>query len=596
MKDNARRKFVKTTTALGCSWVVGCGGGESGAAQSGSTATGASPIDPGQPPSAPTAPDPGPAAPPTSPLPAEPPLAPAPSGKFRNSQRFLFQPVRSKLIKKRLPEGQDYLWDIYGPTHTYVDFHTGWRWSRGGGDWLDLDQVRHGTRPWFAVSLDKALGNTAVAAYTGDVTVALQFVQSANRWCAFLLDSKNAARKMAGLFSDQHAPPSIDVTYSDGRTARLACRLVASRSGGSIAPATTSGEYVLPVFIEFERPAAEVKAAKFSFVITEHWSGANPSLQGFVLDPPLAPASGPTGIATTAGRLDEGIDAHPAVIGAHRYLDGRPLSDFVHDGERNYSAERNFDPAIFGNGPTDTSKFPHAGLGKWVNADPSWSVVPSSYAGEGFEPLAPGVGALRIHMAADPTVKDGSLVGYGGTLAGNGMIFLPEPLFGVLGRLFVRYYFRLGTPYAPTADRRFHVYNGPGAADWTTQAGKWGISPDHSTTYGGVSGSAGGGYGWQMRLLWADCDAGSAGPNEGGWATGFHLYDFNYRNPPGHNYGSSQTSAEERWGQRGGAAHALRRAMVLRRNRAETQYRPGTGRGLLARRRITRLDRWATRL
>lgn len=147
------------------------------------------------------------------------------------------------------------------------------------------------------------------------------------------------------------------------------------------------------------------------------------------------------------------------------------------------------------------------------------------------------------------------VVGYSGTLAGNGMIFLPESLFGRLGRIFVRYYVRIGTPYAPTANQRYEVYNNPGSSDWTTMAGKFGIGPDHTTSYGGVSGTSGGGHGWQMRLIWADCDAGTAGPDEGGWGTGFHLYDFAYNNPPGHQLGGD--SASERWGKIGGSGGVL---------------------------------------
>jgi hypothetical protein len=546
MSSNPRREFVTTAAALSCTWVAGCGGGE------GTDSTvGAAPSPPPDP--TPNPPPPAPPAPP--PLPQ--PLPASPTGKYRTGQKYLFQAVPAKLITTRLPDGRDLLWDIYGPTYTFVDFHTGWRWSKGGGDWIDRDKVRYGANPWFTVITDKVLGNTASASYTADIGTTLQFVQTENRWCAFSMVAKNASRKMAGLGNPDHAAPSIDVVYTNGQRARLACRMIAGVSGGSISPNTTSAEYNLPVFIEFDRPESAVASAQLNFVVTQHWSGANPTLQAFLLDPPVTPDVGPTGVSATAGRLDEGITDNASVIGAHRYVDGTTLADFAHNGDRNYSAERNFDPAIYGTGSTDLTKYPHAGLGKWVNADPNWSVVASSYTGEGFAPLAPGLGALRIHMPKHPTVTDGSLVGYGGTLAGNGMIFLPEHLFGLLDRIFVRYYFRLGTEPSPLVQQRYQVYNSVGAADWTTQAGKFGIGPDHTTSYGGVSGSSGGGYGWQMRLIWAECDAGTAGPDEGGWATGFHLYDFNFQNPPGHNYGQTQASADERWGQRGGSGGML---------------------------------------
>lgn len=547
-----RRRVLKTAAALSSSWisgcVTGCGGGnsqdpaEKAAALGDGTATGtgtnANAVV-GSAGGTPMA------------------LPPAVSGKYRSSQAFLFQSVPSKVIPKRLADGNDFDWDIYGPTYRFADFQTGWAWTRPGGDWLDRDQVRFGPKPWFSIPVDKVQGNASVFNYTGDVTSAVQFVQTANRWNAFLLVVKTAQRVMAGMFSKQHAAPSIEVTYSNGQTATLACRLLAVNGANNNGPSTTNEEYGLPVFIEFDRPTAAIRSARLNFVITQHWSGANPTLDGYVLDPPITQDVGQAGLATLGGRLDEGIDELPTVIGAHRYLDGLPLSDFIYAGTGNYGVERNYDPAIFGTGPTDLTKFPHAGLGKWVNSDPRWTMVESSYRGEGFEPLALGVSAVRIPMPAEPGVKDGSIVGYGGTGAANAMIFLPESEFGRLGRIFVRYYFRIGTPYAATAAKRMHVYNEPGAAVWTTMAGKFGVAPDHSTSYGGVSGSAGAGNGWSMRHSWYDCDAGTAGPDEGGWAAGFHLYDFNYKNPPGYNYGSSDSPGQQNWGQSGGLGGML---------------------------------------
>ncbi len=115
----------------------------------------------------------------------------------------------------------------------------------------------------------------------------------------------------------------------------------------------------------------------------------------------------------------------------------------------------------------------------------------------------------------------------------------------------------MGLPYKITPDKRFEVYNAPGVPVWTSMDGKFGIAPDHSTAYGGFSGSAGGGGGWQMRLAWYDCDANVGGPDEGGIAVGYHLYDFNNQNPPGYNYGSTDTVGQQNWGQRGGLGGVL---------------------------------------
>jgi len=363
---------------------------------------------------------------------------------------------------------------------------------------------------------------------------------------------------MAGLFHPQQSAPALNVTYRDGSRARLACRMLGANSAGSTGPLTTLAEVPLPVFAEFDRPTAEVLSATLSLVVTQHWSGINPVIVGYLLDPPVNAAPEQLGLASRSGIADDGITSQSAVIGAHLYRDGSRLSDFALSGPLNINAESVFDPAIYGTGSRDLNKLPHRGLGKWINPGADWELVPSSHAEDNFKPLLPGLGSLRIRMPATPGVSDGSVVGSSGTLAGNGMIYLPDELFGRLDRIFVRYYFRLGGPYKATQASRKHVYHSAGLAEWTTQAGKFGITPDHSTSWGGVSGSSGGPLGWQMRHSWYDCDAELGGPDEGGWSVGHHLYDFYYNNPKGHNYGGPDGQpTEERWGQQGGTGGML---------------------------------------
>ena len=151
-------------------------------------------------------------------------------------------------------------------------------------------------------------------------------------------------------------------------------------------------------------------------------------------------------------------------------------------------------------------------------------------------------------MPAEPGITDGSNVGYGGTLGAHSVIFLPEPDFGRLKRIFVRYYMRI-SPYTPTVAKRYNVLQS-NVPVWTDMAGKTGIAPSHVTSYGGVSGSAGGGYGWQMRLAWADCDSGQGGPDEQGISLGLHTYDFLMNNPV--RYGGLDTPKDTMFGQQGG--------------------------------------------
>ncbi|EHR71993.1 hypothetical protein BurJ1DRAFT_3178 [Burkholderiales bacterium JOSHI_001] len=475
----------------------------------------------------------------------------------RSGQRYLFQSVRRSHEPSRLPGGDDLLMDRFGPNADYVDFFCGWPWDRPGGDWLDAKSVRHGPRPWFSVPTP-ARPAAPVDTHMVDVSGALRWVQQQARWCAVLLRSPQAFRKIAGLRHPQGASPSIRVRYEDGSDARLACRLVAEARSGQ--PATALASVALPAFLEFERPDRPVKEATLWLSITEHGGDRATPLEGFLLDPPSAPSPLQQGVAASGAPLDADLIRNPSVIGVHRYVDGSRLEDFLLPERVNTLAEREFDPALWNAGPSDPGKLPHRGLGRWVNinTDPAqWSMVGSNYRAEGFEPLAAGVGAMRFTMPVPPGLQDGAVVGYGGTGAANAAIFLPEPLFGRLDRIFVRYYLRLAEPlsHAASADvrRRYQVYNGPERRlpQWTDRGGKFGITPEHTTSYGGVSGSSGMGFGWQMRLAWEECDAATAGPDEGGWRPGFHLYDFLERQPPAHRYASSERH-QMYWGQRSG--------------------------------------------
>jgi hypothetical protein len=365
--------------------------------------------------------------------------------------------------------------------------------------------------------------------------------------------TSTAPRVIAGMTHESEPAPYLIVTYQNGSQARLDCRLVAANSASSTGPTTMNSQVSLPAFTEFEPPTGVITKALLYISVTQHWSGIDPRLQGFIIDPPVNTARSQVGAAANSGKLDARLASNSTVIGVHRYVDGSVIDDFVLSEPISTGAEKSFDPAIYGTGPTDLSKLPHRGLGKFISSRNDMTLVPSNYSGEGFSPLAPGLGALRLAMPAAPGVADGSTVGYGGTLAGDAMIYLPEQLFGRLPRIFVRYYVRLGSPALVTTANRPQVYNSAGITSWTTCAGKFGITADHSTSYGGVSGSSGGGNGWQMRHAWYDCDAETGGPDEGGWAPGFHLYDFYYANPAGHNYGRMQGGkALDQWGQQGG--------------------------------------------
>lgn len=490
-------------------------------------------------------------------------LVEPPQSRYRSDQKLLFQPIARRLRKSRLPNGADLDLERFGPNHEYVDFNVGWAWDRPGGDWLDARSVRHGSVPWFKVAATAVTGAAAAAAYRVDVTAALKQVQAHGRWCAFLLRGRGAPRVIAGTHQALHHAPFIELKYANGTTARLACRTTAACAAGSNRPTTAAPDIALPAFVEFDRPAGAVALATMGFVVTQHWDGAAASIEGFIVDPPLNSDSVQQGVAATAGKLDDGLAAAPSILGVHRYVDGVQRSEFVLGERIDTNSEREFDPAIWGNGPTDPTRLPHRGLGKWVGASEGWTIIDSRHGGNGFQPLAPGLGAMRMVMPAVSGLHDGSVVGYGGSLGGHAFIFMPEPLFGRLGRIFVRHYFRIGTadgsPYNARAEDRLQVYHDEqrSSAAWTDGAGKFGIMPEHLTSYGGVSGTSGGGNGWQMRLAWADCDAWTGnGPDEGGWSVGCHLHDFQSRNPRGYSYANDPPKGVM-LGQRGGLGGIL---------------------------------------
>ncbi|MBB5204238.1 hypothetical protein HNQ51_001552 [Inhella inkyongensis] len=492
-----------------------------------------------------------------------------PGSPYRSQQRYLFQQLQQAELPSRLPGGQALPLDRYGPSADYVDAYCGWTWERRGGDWIDAKGLRWGSAPWFSLeTVAPAPGQ--VGHEFVDATALAQAAQQQDRWCALLLrNSPGSTLKISGPLHPRLGGPQLSVVYADGERERLRARLVASVQPGR--PQTAAPELMLPVFIEFERPRKAVREARLGLSLTAQTGQARARVEGFLLDPTHTLPAARDGLARAqAQRLDADLDQHPQVIGVHRYVDGSRFEDFVLNESINPWAEREFDPSIWDRGAPDTRKLPHKGLGRWVNISTprsQWGLVDSGYRGEGFAPLTPGLGALRVHMPAAPNLHDGAIVGHGGTPGVNACIFMPEPLFGRLDRVFVRYYLRLGLTEPPQAAHdpkvRYQVYHGQEHAQtarnpvWTDRGGKFGIMPDHATSYGGVSGSSGGNKGWQMRLAWSECDAGNgSGPDEGGWRPGFHTYDFQNEQPVGHRYVNDRVE-QSCWGQRDGVGGML---------------------------------------
>jgi hypothetical protein len=474
------------------------------------------------------------------------------SAAYRNGQPYLFSSIVAATEPARVAGGTDLIMSNLGTMREYVDQGTGWPWDNAGGDWIDSTLTRMGTTPWASMST----GTSGVVTYSASVTSALQHVQTTGRWNAWIVSrAASGAKTVAGRF---HATtsyrPRIDVTYADATTATLACRVSAFMGGGSTEPSQGGDEYPMStasgtgeIALEFDLPTKAVSSATLYFTVTNHW-GISSVLQFNLADPPVNTDAVTQGIAA-AYPLDAGLSAHPSVIGQHRYNDGTVLADYKITPWLDWEAESSWDPALWG-GTSDTSKLPHYGLGKFMgllgSADDA-TVVSSSYSGDGFAPLAPGMGALRVPMAKPAGITDGWEGGQNGTKAADAMIFMPFDKIGLMDRLFVRYYMFIGTtadtgnPYRVTLAQKYQVLKA-GVPTWTDMAGKCSISAGHKTKIGGNSGTSGGGYGWTTRREFADDYADPNSPAAGGWDNSWSWYDYQ-NNPSGHNYGSGDLPA-----------------------------------------------------
>jgi len=554
--DVERRLVLRSASAMllgltaGCS---GCGGGSADAAEPSTPSAAASP-----PPAPPTAA--------TPPPPAAQSAAPVARGAYRSTQPYLFSSIAEVSEPARIAGTAALPLSGIGPHGDYVDFYSGWKWRNAGGDWIDARKAAMGPVPWATVLANAAKGSAAAADYTADVTGALQFVQSAGRWNAWIVRwgaNSTAPRVLAGRFHpDAAARPRVDVLYSDGSASTLACRVSAFIGPGMNAPALGLADVNLPLALEFDLPTKPVKTATLRFRVTQHWDGNNPTIEFFLADPPLNTDAVSQGVAA-AYALDAGLAGHASVLGVHRYVDGAALADFVHpttiDPEPTYA----WSPDVLGSGAADATKLPYAGLGKFVQVSRyDWTLVSSSYAGESFAPLAPGVGALRVKMPKMPGIGDGVEVGQNGTAAANAFINMPAAVIGSLGRVFVRYYILVGTtadtgsPYLADIAKKYEVTK-LGIVTWTDMEGKLSVlSAAHKTKIGGNSGSSGGGYGWVLRPGFRDTWEDNDSPAAGGLQMSHQWWDFQ-NNPQGYNYASLGDRGFVAWGQRGGLGGVL---------------------------------------
>lgn len=539
-----------------------------------------------------------------------PPVPMPDATRYRCDHRYLFQHVRSAREPDRIHKGdsKDLVQDGAGTggalrvqpsggrasVADHIDFYIGWAFdSKGkGGDIIDRLQNRNPATPvhWIQAPLNDV--TSGAKRYTANATDGLQFIQQQNRWNAWSFNRTGALRAMAGVKSA--TPPRFDVHYTDGTNEVLACRVTAMMTTATDYPYTIvnqSGlpQFDLPIVAEFERPTKPVASATLVFTIATH-NTTKSTLLANIIDPPMNIDPVTLGVAQQAGIADAGLWNVPSIINAQQFLDTLPDSEwFDWSGPQNTDDEKNYSPEMYwpehtGNpvpGPynPDLTKYPHrsspeGGKHKWIGmtaaqAATQFHRVPSTYDKEGFEPLLPGHGALRVFLPQLPGIKDGTIETSSSYQTVQARIFLPAKLWGQR-RVFTRFYIRVGTPTRQGPDplgppdvpfrspiaERFQVFNSSGHWIWSDLHGKNGIVPQQVTGYGGYSGTAGGTGGNQFRLSFGHMTSADDGPDVGGISLGWHLYDYGARNPPGYQYNGDSANLTQ-FGQRGGQGGVL---------------------------------------
>lgn len=513
-----------------------------------------------------------------------PSLPPPATGKYRYEHHYLFQSVPYDVEPARTAEYAAAGASGYDRASVCPDDESagsGMYWEATHGDYIDANGVRQGA----VVTLLAPLNSGAVE-YSLDATAIVQQAQTGDRWLAMKWSvSPLTTRRVYAKNSS--FPPRVDVTYTDGSTATLACRITAASSTSTSNQNTDATDYNLnpALLTEFERPTQPVQSATLVIRISSTTS-TNTNFRAWLLDPRVNTSLAQQGIAQSQA-LDAGLLSHADVVVCHRYVDAAvgDTSNFVAGLSFNADAQASFDPAIFGEGPTDLTKLPHAALTTpsayttghrygglnltppavvpvpFGDAQVSVEFIPSSYAGQGFTPLAPGMGAMKWRMVPSldengAPLHDGSLVGSRGS-GGSGRIYFDEAKFGNVDDIYVRSYIRIGTPdggpFVDSITDRYQVHENESASTgapleiaWLPKGGKWMMVPDHHCfPQGGFSQGSGGPYGWQARMGWGTCDEQEGGPLEGGHRFTFHEFDF-LKSQPGGNFARNYTYQNNR--------------------------------------------------
>jgi len=393
-----------------------------------------------------------------------------------------------------------------GPSYNAVEQSAQWAWTNPGGDWINQSGTAQATsNPHFTFAAAAASGSTTYASV--NITAGVSAAFTRGKWNAYIV----RASAVRGIATHRTAtPPRVQVSYTDGSTATLEClACVHLLSGTSYTRIGASSEAQInpSVALEFQMPTKAVSSATLSITMT---AGSAATINGYLANPPVNNAGVTSGVAA-AYPADAGLKNHASILFAQRYEDGTTLGDYV---IQNFSsvdtwALSNWDPELFGTGPANTAKLPTAhqgvpvaGTHKWFykqNTGNTITLVNSSYTGDNFQPVAPGLGAMRILIPKE-TVGDGGSVGYGGQTGADIWALFPKAVAGLLSETYVRFFVRFAFTPKLLADTKMVRSEAASTASYAIREGKWGLGTHHWTFFGGNNNVGGDNLGHTNRL------------------------------------------------------------------------------------------------
>lgn len=439
-----------------------------------------------------------------------------PTDKYRQQQPLLFQ--RAHTLKTRLTytnrsgtlidTGLDHYnngvtnsYYRFGPTNELVCGNDMWPWANAGGDYIDANGVQQGSTPFSTLAIASGSLPNAPSTHNINVKTLLERVASEDRWLAvFLKVSGSANIYLKGSLEADNT--RIDITYTDTTTETLNAWVIAGLTSGyttamdaeTFITSTKAG-----VFEFYPRAHPEKTIATATMVLQATRAVAvsgTTTLSAFIVAPPLpdltaipgAAASHPmdaaietmTGyvthmpLVTDSTVIDDVLDtARSQYSYSEPYIPGNPPATTQH-------AEAEFDPELWtteankadiglATWPTPLQQanlLPTRNVGRWVGktSQDRFSVVhsdDSAAIADGFEPLAPGLGAVQITMPSD-NLETGQLWLDGITASMQDVkLYLPKDKIGRVNDLYLRFYVRLGTGWEPSADDdKWHINGG----------------------------------------------------------------------------------------------------------------------------------------